>query len=316
MTIGLSLIAYGLALTLAGPRLLSARRASRRAPRLGLLAWGAAISSALAALVAGGLAIAMPALPTRGLGDFSVLYAHALGHTATAPDKLIAHWIGLVLALGITLRAGWCIGRVMIETRRLRSRHARTVHIVGRLMSDVDALLVESDRPMAYCVPGRVRTVVVTSAARDALTPEQLHAVLAHESAHLDGRHHLGPTVARGLARAFPEVPLFRAAVPEIARLVEMCADDAAARRLGPHVVASALATLSRAAAPAETLAAAATATQERLSRLTEARRGVGATRAVLLCWVVALLAGPPLAALAPVVAVVASHVGVHLPGF
>jgi Zn-dependent protease with chaperone function len=44
---------------------------------------------------------------------------------------------------------------------------------------------------LLYCVPGRLPTIVVTTGALAVLEPEQLAAVLAHERAHLAGRHHL-----------------------------------------------------------------------------------------------------------------------------
>jgi hypothetical protein len=54
--------------------------------------------------------------------------------------------------------------------------------------------------------------------------------VLARERAHLAYRHHLLATITRGLAAAFPGVPLFQRGTAEVARLTEMTADDAAAR--------------------------------------------------------------------------------------
>ena len=45
-------------------------------------------------------------------------------------------------------------------------------------------------------------------------------AVLAHEQAHLRGRHHLVLAAGRILRRAFPWVPAFRWAYEEVTRLV------------------------------------------------------------------------------------------------
>ena len=49
---------------------------------------------------------------------------------------------------------------------------------------------MEHSQPAAYCVAGRQPTVILTTAAVQALDPGQLDAVLAHERAHLAGRHH------------------------------------------------------------------------------------------------------------------------------
>src|SRR5699024_4204808 len=60
-------------------------------------------------------------------------------------------------------------------------------------------------------------------------------SVLAHEQAHLKGRHHLPLTWIRLLDTAFPGVPLLRAAATDVPELVEWAADDRAAREAGPH---------------------------------------------------------------------------------
>ena len=74
---------------------------------------------------------------------------------------------------------------------------------------------------------------MLTTGALAVLGPEQLTAVLAHERAHLDGRHHLLLTVTRSLATVAPAVPLFIRGTGSVACLAEMRADDVAARRAG-----------------------------------------------------------------------------------
>ena len=65
--------------------------------------------------------------------------------------------------------------------------------------------------------------------------------MLAHERAHLAGRHHAIVTATRGLTAAFPAVPLFTRGEAEVARLAEMTADDAPARRAGRRPLTAAL---------------------------------------------------------------------------
>jgi len=91
---------------------------------------------------------------------------------------------------------------------------------------------------------------VISSAALEALTPDQLAAVMAHERAHLRGHHHLVLAGARSLQRAFPRVPLFAAAPTELAALVEMVADDRAGRGGLGTDVATALLALAGMGAP------------------------------------------------------------------
>src|SRR4029077_5352450 len=84
-------------------------------------------------------------------------------------------------------------------------------------------------------------TIVLSSGALAVLDSAQLTAVLAHERAHLAGRHHLLISLARRLRASFPAVPLFTQGPGEVARLAEMCADDAAARRAGRGTLVAAL---------------------------------------------------------------------------
>jgi Zn-dependent protease with chaperone function len=86
--------------------------------------------------------------------------------------------------------------------------------------------LIRRGRPVAYCVPGRPAAIVLSTGALALLDPAQLTAVLAHERAHLAGRHHLLISLTRVLATTFPAVPLFTRGPAEVARLAEMCADD------------------------------------------------------------------------------------------
>ncbi len=114
------------------------------------------------------------------------------------------------------------------DTAALPRRPARTV-------------VLEDPRPAAYCAAGRPAAIVVTSGALAVLDAPQLAAVLAHERAHLAGRHHLLALVTRGLAAAFPGVPVFTKGAEVVARLAELAADDAAARSAGRRVLATAL---------------------------------------------------------------------------
>jgi Zn-dependent protease with chaperone function len=165
-------------------------------------------------------------------------------------------------------------------------------------------------------VAGRPAAIVVTRGALAVLDQQQLDAVLAHERAHLAHGHHALATVLRGLAAAFPGVPLFARAVTEAGRLAEMAADDSAARRTGPAAVARALlahATGQRVAAagtvplasavataitvPSAALAAAAQAVPARVERLLSPTRPAAAAAAGVLLGVLSalLVLGPPL---------------------
>jgi beta-lactamase regulating signal transducer with metallopeptidase domain len=135
--------------------------------------------------------------------------------------------------------------------------------------------VLDAPEPAAYCLSGRPATIVLTSAAVALLDPGQLAAVLAHERAHLAGRHHVLIALSRGLAASFPSVPLFAQGYQSVRRLAEMCADDAAARRSGPGpVVAALLAMATRTPVPASALGAATWAVTDRVRRLLDAPPG------------------------------------------
>ena len=98
-------------------------------------------------------------------------------------------------------------------------------------------MLVEHAQPTVYCVAGRHPTVILTTAARQALDAAQLEGVLAHERAHL-AWHHPPPACwpqpgsAAGCSRS---CPLMRDAEVQVERLVELHADDMATRVADPH---------------------------------------------------------------------------------
>ena len=229
---------YALAVAWYLPAPLTRLTARGRCARLGLAAWLIAMVSTLACLAAAlqflvraaiagwpALAEAVCQSVTRGACAPSLyrsaLFELALGLTATAAALAAA-------------AAAWRYGRRVQRARSRTRTHAETARITGHPLPGTEpAVVLDATAPLAYCMPGRPATIVVTSGALAVLEPEQLTAVLAHERAHLAGRHHLLIVLARALAAGFPGVPLFARGLGEIARLAEMCADDAAAPAAG-----------------------------------------------------------------------------------
>lgn len=97
--------------------------------------------------------------------------------------------IGSVVLIAVgTLTSGFVVMRIGRCLSRLRARsheHARAARIVGRPTDHPNVVVVEADRPAAYCVVGRPNAIIVTSAAMKSLNRSQLKAVLAHENAHI-----------------------------------------------------------------------------------------------------------------------------------
>jgi Zn-dependent protease with chaperone function len=307
VTVGLSLLSYAVLLSMFGPQLLVGRRATSLSPGLGTAAWLAAACSAVSAAVLGGLALAVPELP-HSLSEVLAACTDAFppGDGVMGGRALTA--TALVLAAAVGSRAAWCVVATLVTNLQFRHRHQDALRIVGRPSASPPAVVVDSDLALIYCLPGRHRQVVLTSGALRALSRPQLDAALAHEHAHLRGRHHLSLAVLQGLSRAYPSVPLFQYAVQEARRLVEMRADDVAAAEHGRGTVVEALTALAQAPAPAGALAAAETGVEERLRRLTGPLGRSALPRAALGAGVFLLFAGPLIAASVPLAGEMVHH--------
>lgn len=311
MRLELALAAYAAVLTVAAPRLLSRVRWLRRSPRSGIAGWQ--VTSLTLVLTVAGIGL-VPVVPTGrvsgGLSGFLKACALALQQTYLLPGGALTAAVGAALALGVLARTGWCVAAELLSARRDRAMHREALTLVGRADDRLDAVVVEHASRTAYCLPGRHSRIVLTSAALQTLDEDELDAVLAHERAHLSGHHHLVLALANSLARAFPFVPLFVAARREVAVLVEMLADDEAARRQEHLVVASALVALGSSAGPRTgpvvALTATGTATAIRVRRLLAPARPlrrsascVLATAGLLVVTVPVVLALLPAVALA-----------------
>jgi Zn-dependent protease with chaperone function len=274
----LLVLCYAIAAAWLLPRPLGRLSAAGVSPRLGLTAWLAAMGSVLACaavalgLLAGAAIDGWPAFArtvcesvTAGVCPPTVYRsaAYELGLAVTA-------FLGGVIMIALTWRYGRSLCRASSRTRA----HAEAARITARRAEGTEApFVLDASVPAVYCVPGQPPTIVVTTGALAVLGPQQLASVLAHERAHLAGRHHLLLTVTRSLAAIAPVVPLFARGSGEVARLAEMRADDVAARR-GRRVLLTALlamsAGVSAGPAPAAWLPATGGVVADRVRRLAE----------------------------------------------
>lgn len=309
MTVAWSLLAYGTVLAVAGPRLLAALPAARRAPRLGAVVWQLAAGSAVLSWVLAGVTMAAPVPALDSLGHMLTWCLSTLHDAAIQPRERGAEFAGLLISMTVAGRAGGCLLAGAVSRHRWRNRHARMLKIVARPAPELNAVILEHPVPMAYCLPSR-RQTVVTRGALEALSAEELAAVLTHEQAHLRARHDLALAPVQALARAFPGVPLLTAAARELPILLEMCADDAAARRHGPSPVVGALRSLSSRHTPEGTLAAGGSSAAARIERLLQPRRRSLLVRAVFGAAVLLLAAGPILVTLGPALLAAVASLG------
>lgn len=274
--------------------------------------WQAWSASALLSVVLGGFALALPTLPmTTNLADLFHACANMLRADYATPAGASASALGGVVATATVARAAWVVARQLWLGRRATRRHAATLRLIAPRISANHSVQVhvESAEPLVYCLAGRRGTVVFTTAALSSLDKAQTAAVLAHELAHLRSRHHIVVTVARGLRRAFPFAPLFRVACIELERLVEVHADDTAAKVHDPGVLATALIQLAAGRSPVGSLGASGAATAVRVSRLlAPPGRLNGFRRALVTAMVVALLSMPAVLVALPAWATLAAH--------
>jgi Zn-dependent protease with chaperone function len=291
------LLLYSLAVLRLGPPRLRRMTRSGEAPRLGVTAWLTAIGSVLIAWVAAAVTFVVeiarhwnhPELVV--LSCLDGLHGIVTGHHGTALQAA-----ALAVAAAVSVAVAVTAVRVAAAMMRLRVRahhHAQAVRLVGRCTAEPDVVVVDAAKAAAYCVSGRPPAIVVTSAALAALQEDQLCAVLAHERAHLAGHHPNVVAALRSLAAVFPSLALMTEGAAAVARLLEMCADDAAARRHGSAALLSGLMALAG-AAPAEALAAADVAVLTRAERLTAPPvcRAQARARAALSSAVTIMVAG------------------------
>lgn len=146
--------------------------------------------------------------------------------------------------LGVALTAA-----LMFAVRRGRAlaeafQHARGLPGRGQIVVTGDA---SAD---AYTIPGRPGRIVVSTGMLDSLDDAGRAALLAHERAHLSGRHYAFTSAARLAAAANP---LLRPVANAVEYTVERWADECAAQAVGNRrLVAETIARAAVAAKRAE----------------------------------------------------------------
>lgn len=241
--------------------LLAPTIARRIPPRLAtyLLSLGSAVlalsTTAVLALVVASVAGQFPAVAAAGNWSSARLVSAAPFERGAA---LVAGFV-LALLAGRALRTAWRVGSALVRSWLVCRRTPQPL------------VVVEGTAPSAYAIPGWPGRIVASRGLIDGFAPRERRAVLAHEQAHLDGRHDLH-LAAGALASAID--PLL-GRVPAALRLAtERWADEAAASVAGDRrVVARTLASAALAAPPAGagrlvTLAAAAAEVPLRVAAL------------------------------------------------
>jgi len=269
-----------------GPRLLRRAARPRTDPLVLVVGWCLSITGVLIAVATG---VALLLSPTHGSTDhLAALFQHcwtAVQH-GSPPD--VEHVGGLIAAgilLALTIRTTVIGQRARRRRSEIRRGHTALLRTAAR--SDAQeprTLWLAHDQPLAFSIGGKQGVVVVTEGLFRHLDDDSVAAVLAHEHAHLHGRHHLLIALADALRDALPFVPLFRQAPVALRQLVELVADVAAVRTCGVAAVRAALLGISGRGVPDWVLTMARDAVDIRLARLDAGIRPPGRIRRFTSC--------------------------------
>ncbi|QIV79794.1 M56 family peptidase (plasmid) [Mycolicibacterium frederiksbergense] len=247
----------GVVMTAMSPRAL--RWLTRRGADAGVLLLAWAVSVCLTVF-----AVALPGLTELLRRCWLTLHAGPPGGVDTA--------IGVVsggLIAFAAVRGGWHLARAGRYRRRLHARHAELAWVLrGSALRADGVLWLPTSEPHAYSLAGDPPLVVLSTGMRERLDGAAVRAVVAHEQAHLQRRHHLLIAVAHAVAAGLWWLPLTRQSPSLVRTLVELDADAHAARVHGNRPLHRALLSLQDAHAPATALGIAGECVQLRLARL------------------------------------------------
>ena len=182
-------------------------------------------------------------------------------------------WLCSVGVLALTLLIGArlivSVMQVAIGTRRRRAHHRMMVDLLGERHHElVGTRILQVAEPLAYCLPGMRSRVVLSEGTLRTLEDSELAAIVRHERAHLRARHDLVLEFFIAVHTAFPRFVRSGSALNAVRLLVELLADDAAVRAVGPTPVARALVACAAAPTPAGAMAAGGPTTVMRVRRL------------------------------------------------
>lgn len=181
----------------------------------------AACSTAALVLLAGAGALMLP--PVAALGH---LVLPVVGDQVTGPAACVA--------AALLTAVIWALVRTVRGHVLLAARARRVAEAAGTEAGDLTVL--QDPGPDAYALPGRPGRIVVTSGMLQALDPAEREALLAHERAHLAGRHHVFLTA---LALACAAHPALRPLRGPLSYALERWADESAAAAVGDRRLAA-----------------------------------------------------------------------------
>ena len=251
MVTALSLLLYAGVLGWAVDPALARSSWARRSPAAALLMWHAVALGAVAGLLSGLYLLAHDAAEH---GFARLLHADKERlHLAYASAGEIPGYWNLSLAGVAIIAANLAVATAsrLRDAREESAAHQLTVtrrHPVLLPDGRRECLSVTpSDVPAIYCVASGTRSgrILVTTSAIDMLDAAHLHAAVDHERAHLQRHHHAMVLLADIVSTFAHRLKMLRHYPHQVRQLVELDADDVAARKNDRLTLAEALLQLS-----------------------------------------------------------------------
>ncbi|TWE11781.1 M56 family metallopeptidase [Rudaeicoccus suwonensis] len=240
MTFVLVALVLAIALTASAPLLRRPERWSIRHPAAALATWVVIFCGGCLAFVVATVAVVAAAI--RG--------NRHTGQAWLAPTAVvILAWVTLIVvgAVIALLTSRWEVrARSTSATRSelLLLTACRTYRT--QVVAGVEVRYVDTDRVLAMSTRVGGPQIVVSRALVESLDPAQLRAVIEHERAHLRWRHDLIASTACLAYDTMPWLPAGRSFRRSVHLLVELAADDVAARVCGPTACVGALDAMHR----------------------------------------------------------------------
>ena len=229
------------------PVLLARAAWPRRHARAAIALWQAVGIAGGLSLIGAPLAVGVAPLDGHLRTGLTQLWRDAF-HLRVPASLGVGQEAALALAAVLTLRL---VGVTLLSALRIERDLRRQRDAVDLTAEHADRQLrvLEHAAPAAYCLPGTRPRIVITDGTIAALAPDELEAVLAHERAHARWRHELVVQPFVAWESALP-LPPARRATASVTALVEMLADDHAARDAGRPALARALVAIGGTAGP------------------------------------------------------------------
>lgn len=233
----LAMIGLAIALAWPVPVALAGARWTTRSPRAALVLWQAIALGGALSMLGALIGIALwPNIPAATV--FDELLTGTLPPEWTIINALAFSAAVLFSALlgANAIHAAW-------QTERKRRQHRARIDLLSApLGENRNVRLLNHPAPLAFCLPGMRNITVMSQGLVELFDEREFKAVLAHENAHLRGQHHLLLLAFRAWHDALPWFPIASRAEGAVSTLIELVADDDAARITDRAALASALA--------------------------------------------------------------------------